>query len=109
MKMKPITIICAAAILLATATPTLAGPQRDPDVVCADAVVLRPLLFGATVVGSAVFVVTLPFAALSKSVKSTAHALVVVPAEATFTRPLGDLDYHDNPADQFGGTYASKQ
>jgi len=93
---------------LATATPALAGPQRDPDVVCADAMVLRPALFAATVVGSAIFVVTLPFAALSKSVKSTAHALVVVPAEATFTRPLGDFDYHDNPSDVTGGTYASK-
>jgi len=66
-------------------------------------------LFAATVVGSAVFVVTLPFAALSKSVKSTAHALVVVPAEATFSRPLGDFDYHDSPSDEPAGMYASKQ
>jgi hypothetical protein len=47
------------------------------------------------VAGSALFVVCLPFAALSKSVKSTAHALVVAPAQATFTRPLGDFDYHE--------------
>ena len=108
MKTKAITIICAAAMILATATPALAGPQRDPDVVCADAVILRPALFAATVVGSAVFVVTLPFAALSKSVKSTAHALVVAPAEATFTRPLGDFDYHETPSDLPGGVYASQ-
>jgi hypothetical protein len=108
MRTKPITILCAAAIILATATPAFAGPQRDPDVVCADAVVMRPLLFAATVVGSAVFVVTLPVAAISKSVKSTAHALVVVPAEATFTRPLGDFDYHESPSNEAGGVYASQ-
>jgi hypothetical protein len=92
--------------MLATATPTMAGPQPNPDVVCADALVMRPVLFAATVAGSAIFVVTLPFAALSKSVKSTAHALVVAPAEATFTRPLGDFDYHETPADQTCSTCA---
>ena len=108
MKTKYITIICTAAITLATATPTLASPQRDPEVVCADALIMRPALFAATVVGTAAFVVALPVALLSKSVKSTAHALVVAPAEATFTRPLGDFDYHEPPSDQPGGVYASQ-
>jgi hypothetical protein len=109
MKTKAITVLCSTAIILATASPTLAAPAHDPDVVAADAVLMRPALFAATVVGSAFFVVALPFAAISKSVKSTAHALVVVPAEATFTRPLGDLDYHEPPANQVPGMYASKQ
>jgi hypothetical protein len=39
-----------------------------------------------------VFVAVLPIAALSRSVHRTAHVLVVKPARATFTRPLGDLD-----------------
>ena len=99
MKKKFTTILCTAAIGLATSTPTFASNDPDPTVVCADAVVMRPLLFAATVAGSAVFVVCLPFAALSKSVKSTAHALVVAPAQATFTRPLGDFDYHEEPSD----------
>jgi hypothetical protein len=38
-----------------------------------------------------VFVVALPFAAASGSVKETADTLVVAPAKATFTRPLGDF------------------
>ena len=36
-------------------------------------------------------VVALPFAATSGSVKKTADTLVVHPAAATFTRPLGDF------------------
>ena len=108
MKTKAMTLICTAAITLSTATPALAGSQPSPEVVCADALIMRPALFAATVVGTAAFVVALPFAALSKSVKSTAHALVVAPAEATFTRPLGDFDYHEPPSDQPAGVYASQ-
>jgi hypothetical protein len=60
--------------------------------VATDAVVIRPACLLATVLGSAIFVVSLPVAAISKSVKKTADTLVVKPANATFTRPLGDMD-----------------
>jgi len=108
MRMKSITVLSVAAMICATVTPAFAGPQRDPNVVAADALLMRPVLFAATVAGSAIFVVALPFAAISKSVKSTAHALVVAPAEATFTRPLGDFDYHDSPPKEAGGMIASQ-
>jgi hypothetical protein len=39
-----------------------------------------------------VFVLALPWAAASKSIKRTAHTLVAAPANATFTRPMGDMD-----------------
>ena len=97
MKKKLTAIVCTAAIGLATSTPAFASPDPDPAVVAADVVIMRPLLFASTVAGSALFVVCLPFAALSKSVKSTAHALVVAPAQATFTRALGDFDYYEAP------------
>jgi hypothetical protein len=57
-----------------------------------DVVVARPLCFAATVIGSVFFVVSLPIAATTKSVNRSAQALVVTPAKATFTRPLGDFD-----------------
>ncbi len=47
--------------------------------------------FVATVVGSAVFVLAWPWAAASHNVKKTADTLVVKPANATFSRPLGDM------------------
>ena len=100
MRTKVITIVCAAAIGLATTTPAFASPERDPAVVAADALVMRPLLFATTVAGSAVFLVCLPVAAISKSVKSTAQALVVTPAKATFTRQLGDFDDPEECSDQ---------
>lgn len=98
MKSKAIMFLCTVAFTLATTTPALAGPERNPDVMAADAVVMRPALFAATVLGGAIFLVSLPATAFSKSVKSSAHTLVVNPAKATFTRPLGDFNYYDVPA-----------
>jgi hypothetical protein len=93
MKSKAITLLSTAAVTFATAIPALAGSQPEPNVVAIDAVVMRPALFVSTVAGSAAFVVSLPVTLISGSVKSTAHALVVTPAKATFARPLGDAKY----------------
>ena len=60
--------------------------------VAADALLVRPACLVATVVGSAVFVLALPWAAASKTIKQTADTLVVKPANATFTRPMGDME-----------------
>jgi len=60
--------------------------------VVADVVIVRPVCLVATIIGSVFFVVSLPIAAISKSVKTTADVLVVNPAKATFTRQMGDLD-----------------
>jgi hypothetical protein len=99
MKTNAITLLCAATIGLATATPALAGCDPDPGVATMDALFMRPALFATTVAGTAVFVVTLPFSALARSIKPAARALVVAPAKATFTRALGDFDYGKTPAE----------
>lgn len=91
MKTKLVIGICAAALLL-TSAPSALAEEDQPLAVAADTLVVRPVCLAATVVGSAVFVVSLPVAALSKSVKQSAKTLVVKPAQATFTRPLGDMD-----------------
>jgi hypothetical protein len=73
-------------------TSGFAAENGGPMETAADALVVRPVCLVATVVGSAVFVVALPAALISKSVKKTANTLVVKPANATFTRPLGDME-----------------
>ena len=65
--------------------------EDDPLDVVADLALVRPGCFVATVLGSVVFIVALPIAVISRSVKQTADTLVVQPAKATFTRPLGDF------------------
>ncbi|MBB3103448.1 multidrug transporter [Azomonas macrocytogenes] len=54
-----------------------------------DLLVARPLLIGATFIGTVAFVVSLPFTAASGGVGSAGQALVLEPAEAAFVRCLG--------------------
>ncbi len=91
MKTSVITAACIAALLLMPVTPACADVD-DGVAVAADVLVVRPACLIATVVGSAFFIVALPVAATSKSVKQTARTLVVKPAKMTFTRPLGDME-----------------
>jgi hypothetical protein len=88
-------ISCTLALCLCATTSSYALDDGSAEAVIADAIVARPACLVATVVGSAFFVVALPFAAMSKSVKKTAKVLVVKPARATFTRPLGDFSSLD--------------
>jgi hypothetical protein len=92
MKSKWITALCILALGWCSVRPCQALDNGTPEAVIVDTVVVRPACFAVTVVGTAFFVVALPFAAISKSTKSTAQALVVKPAKATFTRPLGQFD-----------------
>ena len=57
----------------------------------ADAVVVRPMMVGATVVGFAAWVVTLPFTIPSGSAADAGKSWVVDPLGYTFNRPLGDI------------------
>jgi hypothetical protein len=89
MKTKLLSAILIAAICTLCATP--ASAVDDLDMV-GDIIVVRPACFVATIIGSAIFVISLPIAASSRSVRKSAHTFVVRPARATFTRPLGDLE-----------------
>lgn len=85
-----------AGLLAATALPVTAASEepvtgdKGSDMLV-DLVVMRPLGLASTVVGAAVFVVALPFTLPTGSVKTSAHEMVVRPAEYTFNRPLGEL------------------
>lgn len=91
MKSRILILCCAAAILFCQAPQSNAIEDGSTEAVAADVLVVRPACFIMTILGSALFVVALPVAAISKSTKQTAHALVVRPARATFSRPVGDM------------------
>lgn len=104
MKKKLVTIACTLATGLWSATSSRAMENGSPEAVAADVLVARPACLAATIVGSAVFVLALPFAAMSKSVKKTGRALVGVPARATFSRELGQFhELTDPPKNSSGG------
>ncbi len=54
-----------------------------------DALLVRPALFATTIVGTAVYLVSLPFSALGGNAGEAGEVLVVGPAKATFVRCLG--------------------
>jgi len=92
MKIKSlITAICVLAMLLSTSTPAFAAGDNGAVAVAVDVVVARPVSFVLTVLGSALFVVSLPVAITAGGVDKVAKTLVVAPARDTFVRPLGDL------------------
>ena len=54
-----------------------------------DLLLVRPCGLAATVLGTAVFVVALPFTAISGDTKKSYEKLMKEPAKYTFDRPLG--------------------
>jgi len=95
---KTILALAAAASLSMATTPALADEYGDsisaapsPEAMAFDLVVIRPLGFAATVVGTVLFVASLPIDLIAWNVKDPAHRLVVEPARFTFTRDLGEM------------------
>jgi hypothetical protein len=96
-------VIIALALVLSISTGLWAGPvAAEPDLyeqqgndrsagaMVVDALAVRPLGMAATLLGSAVFIISLPFSALGGNVDEAAQSLVVTPARFTFVRPLGE-------------------
>ncbi len=100
-KKKSLVFLIAAVLLFTwAASPALAketlyitGEDRNAVSMIFDLVLLRPLGLVATVVGTAFFVVSLPFSILGGNTGEAAKKLMVEPAKYTFTRPLGAEDY----------------
>ena len=102
--MRPFRILAATLALLlgAQAMPAVAETENhssgDPIysiqnpptyAMIGDLIVARPLLIAATILGTGLFIVASPFAALGGNLKETGNALVVGPAKAAFVRCLG--------------------
>ncbi|MGI0119213.1 hypothetical protein [Zooshikella sp. RANM57] len=65
--------------------------MEDPSgfAMAGDLLVARPLLLGATVLGTAFYVVSLPFSLPGGNADQAAETLIGIPARATFKRCLG--------------------
>jgi len=61
------------------------------EAMVADVIVARPVGLVATVVGSAAYVVSLPFSLLGGNEKQAREKLVKEPTAFTFKRPLGEF------------------
>lgn len=99
--MRKMVILFVVCFLFFNSTVSFAD-SKDPFYMAGDIAIARPLEFVATVIGGAIFVVCLPFALPSHSVKNTADVLVGQPFRFTFKRPLGDfgMDVSYVPTDE---------
>ena len=91
--MKKVVIVALVLVtLITTSAPALAdGGASVAAAMTVDVIIARPMGFVGTILGSAVFILALPFAALSRSIEPVAQTLVVDPFKFTFTRPVGDF------------------
>lgn len=93
-------VAMAASLLLSLPAVSQASNQaaniadRDPSALrmTGDLVVARPMMLAATLIGTAVFVVSLPFSLIGGNVEQAADTLMVEPAKNTFFRCLGCTD-----------------
>jgi hypothetical protein len=68
--------------------------RRAPsaEMMILDGLVYRPLSLAGTIIGTGIFVVTLPFSLAGGNADDAGRRLVVEPARDTFTRCLGCID-----------------
>jgi hypothetical protein len=71
---------------------TVRTEDVSAETIIVDGLLLRPAGIVATVLGTVVFVVTLPFSIPTRSVDKAAQKLIVDPARYTFVRPLGQIE-----------------
>lgn len=83
----------AALMIMSLAVPRVfaqaVDESPDPFAMVGDLVVARPIGLVMTAVGTAAFVVSLPFTLMAGHVSEAAETLVLGPAETTFVRCLG--------------------
>lgn len=97
-RLRLLSAALAGCALLATsaspsfATTTLTAADREASVpVVIDALLLRPLGLGMTVVGAGIFAVAAPIMAITRptDMGKPFRKLVIAPARYTFVDPLG--------------------
>ncbi len=99
--LKPSIIVLVIALMLVVPFGSTALAQNSDEdkqltvgKMVVDALIVRPLGIAATIIGTALFVVSLPFSALGGNTKAAYERLIVDPAKFTFKRPLGDFDQY---------------
>lgn len=89
--------ILASTLILSGTAPSLGLAQIDNSIedrpgeiaMIGDAVIARPLMLASTIIGTGLFIVSLPASALGGNIPEAGEKLVAAPARSTFLRCLG--------------------
>ncbi len=96
--MKKVAFFLVMAAVISITAPAFGDMGADDGIIVADVIFVRPVSLAAVVVGTALFIVALPFSIPSGSVELTAQVLVVEPFKYTFQRPIGYPYWQSDPA-----------
>jgi len=77
----------------AVAQDEMSGEKGSAEAMIGDLVIVRPLGITATAVGAVFFVASMPFSLAGMNTEEAFKKLVAEPADFTFARALGDVDY----------------
>lgn len=88
-------LVCIPLHGTAWAHESYALDEMSAETMTVDALLVRPLGLVSMVLGSALFVVSLPFSATGGNIKEVSQKMVAEPTKFTFTRPLGDFSELD--------------
>jgi len=88
---RQLIVLTTVIALLLPVSGYTATVEEQPSALAmtGDALFVRPVLLGMTIVGTVVYIVSLPFSALGGNMEEAGKTLVVGPAKATFVRCLG--------------------
>lgn len=87
---RTIMTILVVIAVICVSVPAFAADKGDEAImVAADVILVRPVSLAAVVVGTAVFVVSLPFTIPAGGVSKAARVLISEPFAYTFQRPIG--------------------
>lgn len=89
--MKKMLAVALAFTLISTTAFAAEGFEKEPagEEILLDALLLRPVGLATIFVGTAAFVVTLPFTVPAGGVGLAGRKFIVEPFKFTFTRPIG--------------------
>ena len=97
---KTITIACLFFALSAGNVSGALPEERPEAFAMVIDVPIRIISLGLAMVGTAFFIVALPFALSSGSTGDAWDALVAEPFQFTFTRPVGKFDEWKSPSEE---------
>ncbi|PCJ90379.1 MAG: hypothetical protein COA46_11200 [Porticoccaceae bacterium] len=83
------TLIAVLLLIPSVSIAKNADEKPSAGEMVADIVVARPILLVLTVLGTGLYVVTLPFSLAGGNATEAGEALVIGPARSTFVRCLG--------------------
>ncbi len=94
LKQSTVVLMALSLVLIPLGSQVLAQAEvddADPSAgsMTYDLFIMRPLGAVATILGSAVFVLALPFTAITKTIPTASEKLVKDPFDFTLKRPLG--------------------